>query len=233
MSATTTTDPVARPARESQLATNQALPLRVEWAADPGTVAAAISDERLVGLYTFWLGLDMFPLLPAASAIVPGDLLRIWPNVAIVAPEGNRMRYRQLGSDVVAKLGANASGRCLDEVARGTRLALLAALYELCREARAAVYAQSRLAPPGEELVVHRLMLPLSDDGGTVQTILYGETHARARPGNVSALAVRDRDEAECHAWVDAAQAAAMHQDDGAAAHHAASRDQAALKRSS
>lgn len=192
---------------------SQALPLRVEWAADPGTVAAAIGDERLVGLYTFWLGLDTFPLLPAAGAIMPGELLRVWPNVVMVELMERRVRYRMVGSDVVAKLGVDVSGRYLDEVARGTRLALLEALYELCREARAAVYSQSRLAPPGDEVVVHRLMLPLSDDGRTVQTILCGQTYVRPGAGNVRALAVRERDEAECYAWVDAAQAAAMHDD--------------------
>jgi hypothetical protein len=195
----------------------QALPLRVEWAADPGAVAAAISDERLVGLYTFWLGLDTFPLLPSARAIVADELLRVWPNVAIADLEGGRVRYRRVGGDLVAKLGMNASGHLIDEVARGTKLALLEALYELCRDARAAVYSQTCLAPPGEALVVHRLMLPLSDDGRTVQTILCGQTYVRPgggpNPGSVGALALRERDEAECRAWVDSAQAAAMHAD--------------------
>jgi hypothetical protein len=194
-------------------ASGQALPLRIEWAADPGAVAAAIGDERLVGLYTFWLGLDTFPLLPASRGLVPGELLRVWPNVAIAAQDGGRMRYGALGVDVAAQLGADASGRFLDEVAHGTRAALLAALYEQCREARAAAYARSRLAPPGEELVVHRLLLPLSDDGRTVDTILCGQTLARARGGAAAAHALRERDEAECHAWVDAAQAAATHID--------------------
>jgi hypothetical protein len=56
-----------------------------------------------------------------------------------------------------------------------------------------------------------------------VETILCGETYVRpgAAAGRVSALALRasyDRDEAECHAWVDSAQAAAMHADGGDAA---------------
>src|SRR5262245_30820631 len=172
----------------------QALPLRVEWAADPGAVAGAICDERLIGLYTFWLGLDTFPLLPASRAIVPVDLLRVWPNVAIVAPEGSRMRYRMLGREAVARLGDDVPGRFVDEIAGGIRLAILEALYELCRDARAAVYAQSRLESPGEDVVVHRLMLPLSDDGRAVETILCGETHARPRPGqgaSVGLLALR------------------------------------------
>src|SRR5262245_61530011 len=108
---------------------NQALPLRVEWAADPGAVAAAIADERLVGLYTFWLGLETFPLLPAARAIVPADLLRVWPNVAIGDLERRRVRYRNVGSDLVAKLGVDVSGCFLDEVVHGTKRALLEALY--------------------------------------------------------------------------------------------------------
>ena len=212
------------PTTTDQSHARQALPLRVEWAADPGAVAAAISDERLIGLYTFWLGLDTFPLLPAARAVVPVDLLRVWPNVAIVAPESGRMRYRMAGSEVVARLGADVAGRFVDEVAGGIRLALLEALYELCRDARAAVYARSHLAQlpgaaPGEDVVVHRLMLPLSGDDRAVDAILCGETYVRpgAGAGRVSALALRAsteaRDEAECHAWVDSAQAAAMHAD--------------------
>jgi hypothetical protein len=222
------------PMTTDQSHARQALPLRVEWAADPGAVAAAISDERLIGLYTFWLGLDTFPLLPAARAVVPVDLLRVWPNAAIVAPESGRMRYRMAGSEVVARLGADVAGRFVDEVAGGIRLALLEALYELCRDARAAVYARSHQAQlpraaPGEDVVVHRLMLPLSDDGRAVEAILCGETYVRpgAGSGRVSALALRAsteaRDEAECHAWVDSAQAAAMHADGDAPARPAAS----------
>jgi hypothetical protein len=227
-----TTDPSRAPGAEASPALNaatpralpQALPLRIEWAPDPGAITAAIGDERLVGLYTFWLGLDTFPLLPASRAIVPGELLRIWPNVAITAPEGRRMRYGMLGGDVVAQLGADASGRFIDEVAGGTRLALLEALYELCREARAAVYARTLLAAPGEEVVAHRLLLPFSDDGRTVETILCGQTHVRVRGGTVGAYALRERDEAECHAWVDAAQAAATHLDGADALDRSAAR---------
>lgn len=133
------------------------------------------------------------------------------------------------GGEVVARLGADVTGRFVDELANGIRLALLEALYELCRDARAAVYAESRLArlpgaSPGDDIVVHRLMLPLSDDGRAVETILCGETYVRAGAGagRASALALRAsteaRDEAEGHAWVDSAQAAAMHGDDGDAA---------------
>ena len=78
------------------------------------------------------------------------------------------MRYRMLGGEAVARLGDDVAGRFVDEIAGGIRLAILEALYELCRDARAAVYAQSRLGAPGEDVVVHRLMLPLSDDGETV-----------------------------------------------------------------
>jgi len=188
------------------------LPLRVEWAPDPGTVAAAIGDERLIGLYTFWLGLDASPLLPAPGAVSPADLLQVWPSMVIVDLEGRRARYRMVGSDVAAKLGIDLSGRYLDEVSRGRRLALLEGLYELCREARAAVYSQIHLAPPGEAVVVHRLMLPLSADGVTVQSILCGQTYRRPGrvPGAIGALAARARDEAGGFAWVDAAQAEAM-----------------------
>jgi hypothetical protein len=104
---------------------------------------------------------------------------------------------------------------------------LLAALYELCREARAAVYACSRLAPPGEELVVHRLLLPLSDDGRTVETILCGQTLARTRGGAAAAQALRARDEADCQAWVDAAQAAATHPEGAEAPAESAPRSRA------
>jgi hypothetical protein len=137
------------------------------------------------------------------------------------------MRYGMLGGDVAAQLGADASGRFLDEVARGTRLALLEALYELCREARAAVYARSHLAAPGEEIVIHRLLLPLSDNGRTVETILCGQALARARGGTAGAFVLRERDETECQAWVDAAQAAATHVDGAAAPDPATQRSHA------
>jgi hypothetical protein len=185
---------------------------RVEWAADAAAIGQAITDGWLLQLYAYWLGLDCMPAMPSPRGIDAQDMIQHWPGLVLVevVPPA-RLRYCLVGPKVTARIGLNPTGRFIDEVVTGARLAVLNALYGLVHVARAPVYSQTSIGQPGTDLdfVVHRLMLPLSHDGKQVSMVIAGQAFRAAAGIDTDAFALADLVEWDCRAWVDAGQAAA------------------------
>jgi hypothetical protein len=195
----------------SRSATVAAFPIQVSWAADSGALAGAIADSRLLGVYATWLALPEFPALPPLASIDRAEMARIWPNLVVVERTlDRRLRYRAAGPEVVDRLGRDIAGLFLDEIMTGSSLSVLIALYDLTAAARAAVYSRTSLTTPTRagEMVVHRLMLPLSNDRQRVDLILAAQTFETA-PGVQAdfTIGTQKRMEWNCQAWVDASQA--------------------------
>jgi hypothetical protein len=187
-------------------------PISVSWVADSEAFAAAIADKQLLGVYVKWVGMPEFPALPTLSAINRAEMARIWPNlvVAEISPE-QRIRYRAAGPEVVKRFGWDIAGQFLEEIATGSSLSVLKALYALTATTRATVYSRTSMTTPGitAAMVIHRLMLPLSNDRRRVDMVLGAqtfETAAGVEPDFTIALQVRS--EWNCRAWVNAIQAA-------------------------
>src|SRR5262249_17023710 len=123
-----------------------------------------------------------------------------------------RVRYKVLGPEIAKVLGEDIAGRYLDEIASGSRFTVLKALYDLTVRARAAVYSVAAVSARDADGVhtLHRLMLPLRQDGMRVDGVLGLQQVAGVGGGEAPfSLGMRNRIEWQCRAWVDAHQAGA------------------------
>jgi hypothetical protein len=185
---------------------------QIEWAADAAALGDAIADRRLLAIYASWLGMPEYPVLPALASIDRADLMRMWPNAVLVdvTPQG-RFRYRTAGPEVVQRLGRDIAGTYMDEIVAGSSLATLTALYQLTVKVRATVYSRTHMALAGStaEMIVHRLMLPISNDRRRVDMVVAAQTfEAAAGPADFT-IGTLNRAEWNTEAWIDSTQAAA------------------------
>jgi hypothetical protein len=190
--------------------------IQIAWAADPAALGDAIVERRLLGVYASWLGMPEYPRLPALASIDRADLMRIWTNAVLVeVTREGRFRYRTAGPEVAKRLGRDIAGQFMDEIISGSSRATLTTLYELTVKVRAAVYSRTRMAVSGgdAEMIVHRLMLPISNDGRRVDMVVAAQTFEAA--AGIAAetadftIGTMNRAEWNTEAWIDSLQAAA------------------------
>lgn len=157
--------PFSRPGR---------LLLQAAWD-DDDSVAATIAHPALARLYRqwrSWTGTESG--LPRRSEIKP-EALRPWlGHLAITEIERNplRIRYRLVGTTLTELVGHELTGRYVDELySRKVRREVIDA-YRGVVEARLPHYRHARFWLVLKTLGYHRLILPFSSDGETVDTCL-------------------------------------------------------------
>jgi hypothetical protein len=84
-----------------------------------------------------------------------------------------RIRYRLVGTAIVAAYGAELTGKYFDEVFSGDRLRFIENNYRLMdREKRPILSGSHYVSRKDVELFCYRLIMPLSEDGVTVNQAL-------------------------------------------------------------
>lgn len=92
-----------------------------------------------------------------------------------------RFRYRFVGTDIDRHIGFPMTGRRLDEVRRGQLHETLTELFATVEETGQAGYAETHMrTETRENMIYHRLALPLSTDGEAVDRIFGGHLFERA-----------------------------------------------------
>jgi hypothetical protein len=133
-----------------------------------------LNHTELDALYALWkqTGGDR---LPARAHFTPPQLKRWMGNLAIVrlVPPHGRLRVDLVGTHIVEIDGVDSTGRFLDEIAPPHAVDLLLEPYRTVLDHGEPHY--HRFTPPSRPLTaVHRLLLPLADDGVTIDRILSG-----------------------------------------------------------
>jgi hypothetical protein len=134
-----------------------------------------LDDPLLSEIYAYWRSKCATRRMPARRDIDPGEMPKLLPYLLLseVAP-GGRFRYRLSGTAVAHALRQDITGRCVEEVTSGAYCDHLNALQRtVCCEGTP-LFAAS-LLPCGSRTKYRfsrRLLLPLSDDGATVNQIL-------------------------------------------------------------
>lgn len=157
------------------------------------TIAASLDEPLLAELHAYWAGRRGERVAPARSDIDPVDIPHLLPHIAlaeVVMPEdaaaGNtvpRIRYRLAGTEIEARFGTPLTNRFLDELKQGEYLAYIQSLYRRLIEEPAPIYSEGSFAAgDGNRLLAKRLMLPLSDDGKTVNMVLSGVVYRDSDP---------------------------------------------------
>jgi hypothetical protein len=144
-------------------------------AMDDAAIAATIGHGGLARLYRLWLGwAAKSDGIPARDAIRP-ELLRPWlGHLAIVEIERNpfRIRYRLVGTELTELAGRELTGRYVDELySRSLRREATEAYRGVVRERRPH-YRHARFWLVLKAFGYHRLILPFSRDGASVDTCL-------------------------------------------------------------
>lgn len=131
----------------------------------PGTLA----------FYRYWDGKRAGRQMPARRDIDPVDM-KLWlPNMQLIDVHHNprRLVYRLVGEIDVSFRGYNPTGRTVEECGIGRNIAETLMNYETVIGGRACVYDWSDYVSPSGYLSSQEcLLLPLSDDGETVNMVV-------------------------------------------------------------
>jgi len=137
----------------------------------------ALSGPGLIRFYDYWMALRGDRQLPARKDIDPLLMPRgFLPNIMLIDvlhnPRG--FRYRLVGTNVVNATGEDRTGRSFDEVKFFREHPVVLEQYETVVATREPFYSLEPFTNFISETAyeVDCLMLPLSDDGRFVDTVL-------------------------------------------------------------
>jgi len=137
----------------------------------------SVSDASLVRFYDFWASLCSERPMPARTDIDPLEIPTGYlPNLMLVdvLRDPRRYRYRLVGTNVVGATGADRTGRLFDEIPFFQAYPAVIRQYDTVVETRQPFYSLEPFTnlTTGSTYEVDRLLLPLSNDGRLVDTVL-------------------------------------------------------------
>jgi hypothetical protein len=138
-----------------------------------------LSDPLLTALFEHWKRLKGERLAPARKELRPEKLpFGVLPQIYmmdVVAGPPLRFRYRLAGTGVVREFGSELTGKFADEVDLDMVSREIIAEYQrVVATAEPAASNWSYVKKDGRHLRYEHVILPLSDDGKTVNILLGG-----------------------------------------------------------
>ena len=153
----------------------------------PGIIEEVPEPTRqsLRDLYTYWLGKRGSRIGPPRSAIQLEDVPNVLPNISLVDVVGDppRFFFRLCGSGVAEAYGENFTGKYLEEIDLGSvslNTDFRNFYTKLVRECRPQVFRIRFTKRDGRYLEYERIGLPLSEDGKTVNMLLFAYAFDKA-----------------------------------------------------
>ena len=134
-----------------------------------------VRNPALRHVISYWFDMCGSRPMPARRDInpikIPSALAQIW--LCDYLSESGRFRYRLAGEEINDFWGFNLSGKYLDEIVPAERLASVTNKFRMALELPAIVYDRACLSLTEEiKRNGERIILPLSDDGRTVNALL-------------------------------------------------------------
>jgi hypothetical protein len=158
-------------------------------------------DPQFVALYHYWNKKRGRRAMPARREIDPAELpAPMLPYVFMVDLSGDppRWRYRLIGTEIVARLGVEPTGRFLDDVLGTKYCRYLTALNDDVFEHKHPIYTETRLhAEEGKALITKRLLLPLAHLGREPAIIFGVQTYDGGADAPSHSLVLTDQCEIE------------------------------------
>lgn len=108
----------------------------------------------------------------------PVEIPRLLPCLILsdVADGGRAIRYRLVGTEIVAAHGFDYTGKTIEELTSGSTLDFTRALYGVVVSRAVPVYSEGRFRWAGQEYRwTKRLHLPLTRSGNAVDMVLSGQ----------------------------------------------------------
>ncbi len=105
--------------------------------------------------------------------------------LADVGRGGHDIRYRLVGTEIVAAHGIDYTGKTIEELTSGSTLDFTRDLYGTVVQQAIPVFSQGHFRWAGKEHCwTKRLHLPLSKAGDIVDVVLVGQVYETKSPGN-------------------------------------------------
>ena len=138
-----------------------------------------IEDERLLALYRYWESKRGDRAMPARGDIDPLEIPNLLPMILLIdVTETGDYRYRLVGTEIVNNFGTNSTGKTFTEaLPEGPYTEYITGLVRDVVSTGRPLYSEGAFMAKGRiDRQVRRLVLPLSDDGHTVDKLLGGQT---------------------------------------------------------
>jgi hypothetical protein len=146
---------------------------------EPASFRRRIADPELQALYDYWLDHSSDGAVMARDDLDPAAFPHLLRNLILsdVADAGRDIRYRLVGTDIVAAHGFDFTGWTVDRLTSGATLAFTRRLYGTVVSKAVPVYSEGRFRWVDKEYHwTKRLHLPLSRSGdGQVDMVLVGQ----------------------------------------------------------
>jgi hypothetical protein len=148
--------------------------------------AELITDPAQRALYLYWRDRTAGRAMPARADLDPLDM----PKAALrdmglidVIDGGRDFRYRLVGTNNVARMGVDITGRLASAVYQGEYRDFLLAIYRAVVERRSCILSIGEFNIAGRSnLSTTRLLMPLSPDGATVDIVAYHNSSSISAP---------------------------------------------------
>lgn len=146
--------------------------------ADRPSFRARIADGKLRQLCDFWLSRRGDRIAMLRADLDPTEIPQLLANLILadVGEGGRAIRYRLVGTAIVAAHGVDYTGRTIEELTSGETLEFTRRLYGRVVADAVPVYSEGQFRWAGREYRrTRRLHLPLTRDGGAVDMVLSGQ----------------------------------------------------------
>ena len=166
------------------------------------------SDPVLAKTLAYWRAKRRARSMPSRRDIDPTEIGPLLSHLQLieVVDGGIRYRYRLAGTSLVTAFGREYTGRYLDELFAGERLAYAQRVFGTVCSKRKPVFLRNRYSTTRDvDMIANRLYMPLSEDGCSVNVIFGALTFEFGRgalPGLWSS-ATLDRSTATLHVIED------------------------------
>jgi hypothetical protein len=141
------------------------------------TLPPDAKDPRFRELFAYWQNKAPPGRLPGRAHIDPLEIPRLLPHLALYdvvrAGEDFRFRFRLVGTGAAEALGADNTGKFIDEIMKPEPYTPLHASYATLVREHAPQYWQRNLPFDNRDfLAIRRLALPLAADGQNVDMVM-------------------------------------------------------------
>lgn len=137
-----------------------------------------ITHPKLQTLYDLWLTRRGDGIAMRRADLDPTEIPRMLPCLILsdVGDGGRAIRYRLVGTEIVAAHGFDYTGKTIEELTSGETLDFTRALYGTVVTQAVPVYSEGQFRWAGREhRWTKRLHLPLTRDGKVVDMVLSGQ----------------------------------------------------------
>ncbi len=153
----------------------------------PASFRSIISHPLLRELYDLWLARRGASGAMLRKDLDPTEVPHLLKSLILtdVGKGGHDIRYRLVGTEIVAAHGIDYTGKTIEELTSGSTLEFTRQLYGTVVQQVVAVFSQGHFRWAGKEHCwTKRLHLPLSRTGEVVDMVLVGQVYESKAPGN-------------------------------------------------